>query len=67
MDKDNLERAFKEWKPGQTGDVIEKELFQMYRFQPVNYWMKMSQYPRWSELVSHSYNYNFDSSHRSSM
>jgi len=38
------------WKPG-NADPIEKQLFQMYKFDPVQYWIHMAEIKQWKFLA----------------
>jgi len=46
-----LSRRFHEWKPGKTSDAVEKEIFEMYKNDPVEYWTEMLQEDKWRYLA----------------
>ena len=50
--EDQLLTTFTEWNPGKTNDPIEDEIFKMYKFQPVDYWVEMSKIDNWKNLAN---------------
>ena len=40
------------WIPGRSESPYENEIFEMYKFDPFQYWLEMSQHKGWKNLAS---------------
>ena len=51
MNEDNLNKTFSDWKPGETNDPIEKEVYKMYKTDPFSYWSELNRSQKWGGLA----------------
>ena len=51
LKKSQVKKLFHEWIPGHTESPLEREIYQMNKFKPVDYWVALSKIEYWKPLA----------------